>query len=242
MMFINDFVTKRIHAKMQELTLRQAIDLCEIPEHLNELGISRALAAVVAETNLPLSQWTAQERLAAICHYLTAQEQGDFEVVAGAKLSDYVLHQDYPETPYQFDDLTIVPLTGEYLEAVERACQGKGKCGDWVVGAMAASIRSNEPFDGSVDEFVQENITRLLVLPESEFTRLCHHFLAAQAHLAHGFELTFTESGIAVLPQTGGDGLPSVQFRFDEIIGETTLALWRKSDEFGANDFNQAQS
>lgn len=242
-MFINDFVTKRIHAKMQELTLRQAIDLCEIPEHLNELGISRALAAIVAETTLPLSQWTAQERLAAICHYLTAQKQGDFEVAAGTKLSDYTLDNDYPDTLYQIDDdLMIVPLTGEYLEAVERACQGKDKRGDWLVGAMAASIRSHEPFDGSADEFVQENIARLLVLPESEFTRLLNHFFAAQAHLAHGFELTFTASGIAVLPQIGGDGLPSVQFQFDGIIGKATKALWREPDDFGADDFNTAQS
>ena len=42
-MFIADFVTQRIKAKMQELTLQQAIDLCQIPDSLNEQGISRAL-------------------------------------------------------------------------------------------------------------------------------------------------------------------------------------------------------
>lgn len=112
-MFINDFVTKRISAKMQELTLRQAIDLCEIPTNMNELGISRALQFIVTETNLPLEKWTAQERIAAICHYLTAQEQGDFVVVNGAYLSDYMIERDYPEQPYTFDngELMIVPLS-----------------------------------------------------------------------------------------------------------------------------------
>lgn len=224
---------------MQELTLRQAIDLCEIPTNMNELGISRALQFIVTETNLPLEKWTAQERIAAICHYLTAQEQGDFVVVNGAYLSDYMIERDYPEQPYTFDngELMIVPLTGEYMEAIERACQGVNARGDWLVAAMAASIHGGN-FDGSADEFVQENIKRLLALPESEFDRLCRHFMHAQQHLAHGFELTFTDNGIAVLPQTGGDGLPSVQFQFNEIIGETTLALWGKSNEFGTNDFN----
>ena len=46
-MFIDDFVTKRIRARMQELTLRQAIELCQIPDQLNELGISRALSMIV---------------------------------------------------------------------------------------------------------------------------------------------------------------------------------------------------
>lgn len=238
-MFINDFVTKRIRAKIQELTLRQAIDLCEIPESLNELGISRALKAIVAETNLPLDLWTAQERISAICHYLVAQNQGDFEVVAGANLSDYTLESDYPEKPYVFDDLTIVPLTGEYLEAVERACAGSNKRGDWQVAFMAASIRGGE-FDGGADEFVQENILRLQDLPESEFNRLLFHFLEAQKHLAHGFELTFTDKGVAVLPQKGGADLPSVQFRFDGIISETTLELWRKSDETRSNGLNSS--
>ena len=239
-MFINDFVTKRITAKMQELTLRQAIDLCEIPRSMNELGISRALQSIVIETNVPLSQWTAQERIAAICHYLTAQEQGNWEVADGAYLSDYMIECDYPEESYKIDDnLIVVPLTGEYLEAIERACLTKKAHGDWFVGAMAASIRGDE-FDGSADEFVQENIMRLLELPESEFTRLCGHFMQAQRHLAHGFELTFTADGVAVLPQTGGDGLPSVQFQFDEIVSETTLALWRKPDEIGTNGVGAA--
>jgi|GEM_PF-5333764 len=42
-MFISDFVTRRIKSQMQELTLQQAIDLCQVPDSFNEQGISRAL-------------------------------------------------------------------------------------------------------------------------------------------------------------------------------------------------------
>lgn len=243
-MFISDFTTQRIRAKMQELTLRQAIDLCEIPETMNELGISRALNAIIAETNLPLDEWTVQERLAAICHYITAQEKGDWRVANGAMLSDYLVAQDYPDTSYIIDDdLEIVPLTAPYAEAMERAVQDKGR-GDWIVAAMAATIRQRdeEVWQGSPDEFVQENMERLFGLPESEFAYLLPHFLTAQKHLAHGFELTFTGNGIAVLPQKGGTDLPSVQFRFIKIIAETTRTIWQKPDNFGADDYDTPQS
>lgn len=118
-MFINDFVTKRINAKMRELTLRQAIDLCEIPDEFNELGISRALEAVITETTLPLSEWTIQERIAALIHYITAQERGDWQVADGVNVSDYLIDSDYPLSNYLFDDFEIIPLTAKYVEAIE---------------------------------------------------------------------------------------------------------------------------
>ena len=78
-MFIADFVTRRIKSQMQELTLQQAIDLCQVPDSFNEQGISRALQFIVKETNLPLDKWTVQERIVALFHYITAQEKGDWQ-------------------------------------------------------------------------------------------------------------------------------------------------------------------
>lgn len=224
-MFIDDFVTKRIRARMQELTLRQAIELCQIPDQLNELGISRALSMIVIETNLPLDEWTAQERIAAICHYIIAQESGDWCIAQNAMMSDYVMPQDYPNEVYSFDDLQIVPLTGAYLEAIERIKHQTR--GDWLLAAMAASIiNPAEPWHGSPDEFVRKNIEQLKDLSESDFLLLLGYFQAAQNHLKHLVEIEFSQEGLVVLPQKGGDELPSIQFRFDTIMGQTTRQLW----------------
>ncbi len=243
-MFINDFVTKRINAKMRELTLRQAIDLCEIPDEFNELGISRALEAVITETTLPLSEWTIQERIAALIHYITAQERGDWQVADGVNVSDYLIDSDYPLSNYLFDDFEIIPLTAKYVEAIERACNSlkKGRRGDWVVSAMAISIRKcGQVWDDEViDELIAVNSKKLLDLPESEFSNLVEHFFAAQVHLAHGVAITFSDNGIAVLPQKGGSDLPSVRFQFNAIISETTRELWRAVDDVSADDFIEA--
>lgn len=232
-MLIMPFVTRRIKAQMQELSLRDAIDLCKIPESLNEYGTSRALQAIVAETNLPLHEWTVQERMAALCHYITAQEAGDWQVSDNGKLSDYLIDEDYPESPYQFDDLEIVPLTGEYAEAVEMAVQELPEGGKWVIGAMAATIRSREEeWNGGAAEFVRENIQRLLDLPESSFNDLLSHFQAAQHQLRHGFDLAYTQDGIAA---KGGAGQPPVRFHFTALLGQPTLDLWRIPDGNGAD-------
>lgn len=235
-MFITPFVTRRIHATMQELTLRQAIDLCQIPAHLNELGTSRALEAIVAESNLPLKDWTVQERIAALGHYITAQEQGDWRLTEDAMFSDYLIEQDYPAEPYRFDDLEIVPLTGEYAEAVERA--QNSQTGDWIMSAMAACIRTpDDAWDGTADEFVQTNREQLFRLPESEFAHLLHHFEAAQQHLAHDVEIGFDADGIVL---KGGAGLSPVRFRFIEIVSEAVQELWRSVDEPSASHFHTA--
>ena len=243
-MFIADFVTRRIKAKMQELTLQQAIDLCQIPDSLNEQGISRALQFVVTETNLPLDEWTVQERIVALFHYITAQEKGDWQLVENGSVSGYLIEQDYPETPYTFEDdsdvFQIVPLTGEYLEAVERASDNTR--GSWILAAMAATVRDvNDDFDGSADERIQFNKQQFLTLPESVFNRFLGHFQAAQIHLTHGVNVDFQDDGVVVLPK-GGAGLPPVRFQFDEIMGQATIALWRKFDEFSANDLSTTEN
>lgn len=231
-MFVQPFVTSRIKAQMQELTLRQAIDLCKIPESRNELGITRALEAVVIESNIPLADWTVQERTAAVCHYITAQESGDFAVTPQTNYSDYLTDKEYPQTPYVFDDgsLMIVPLTGEYAEAVERAVT-ENNGGNWTVAIMAATIRStSEEWDGTADEFVNANIERLKDLPIAEFEHLLEHFQTAWQHNAHGFEIIITQNGLAVLPQKGDADRQAVMFCFDEIIGETVTGLWQNPD------------
>lgn len=236
-MFIQPFITKRINAQMQELTIQGAIALCEIPPHLNELGISRALEKIINQTNLPLKEWTVQERVLAIAHYLTAQEQGDFYITEQSKLSDFYLDQDYQETPYYFDDLEIVPLTAKYAESIERAIISMNIQNAWTIGAMAATIRQKgDKWQGSADEFIHENIQRILNLPESEFLELLNHFQAAQEHLKHGVEILYTNDGIAMLSQKGDTSVELVKFRFDTLINETTATLFRKPENISTNN------
>lgn len=242
-MFIADFVTRRIKSQMQELTLQQAIDLCQVPDSFNEQGISRALQFIVKETNLPLDKWTVQERIVALFHYITAQEKGDWQLVDNGSVADYLIEQDYPETPYIFQDdgdlFHIVPLTGEYVEAIERATDSTR--GKWILAAMAATIRAeNDDFDGIPDERISENMTRLLALPESVFNRFLAHFQAAQIHLAHCVNIDFHDDGIILLPK-GDTGLPPVRFQFDEVLEQPTITLWRKPDEFSANNLLTTQ-
>lgn len=233
-MFIMPFATARIHAQMRELTVREAVELCQIPDHLNELGIGRALKAVVSESNIPPEQWTVQERCAAIGHYITALENGDWQVADNASYSDYLTGRDYPlDAEYVFADdegteLEIVPLTGEYAEACERAVNAMDNParGDWVLAAMAALIRvRGDAWDGTPDAFVQENIKRLRELPESQFAELHGHFQAAWQVFAHGFEMDFDAEGWFV---KGGADLPSVRFPFIACVGAITAHLWRE--------------
>ena len=197
----------------------------------------------VKETNLPLDKWTVQERIVALFHYITAQEKGDWQLVDNGSVTDYLIEQDYPETPYIFQDdgdlFHIVPLTGEYVEAIERATDSTR--GKWILAAMAATIRAeNDDFDGIPDERISENMTRLLALPESVFNRFLAHFQAAQIHLAHCVNIDFHDDGIILLPK-GGTGLPPVRFQFDEVLEQPTITLWRKPYEFSANNLLTTQ-
>lgn len=154
-----------------------------------------------------------------------------------------MIEQDYPETPYIFQDdgdlFHIVPLTGEYVEAIERATDSTR--GKWILAAMAATIRAeNDDFNGIPDERISENMTRLLALPESVFNRFLAHFQAAQIHLTHCVNIDFHDDGIILLPK-GGTGLLPVRFQFDEVLGQPTIALWRKPDEFSANNLLTTQ-
>lgn len=237
-MFISPFITSRITAQMQELTLGQTMELCEIPDEMNEYGIGKMLSFVVTETNLPVEEWTAQERLFALSHYLVALNKGDVELEDEngniIPLSEYMIDKDYPESNYtfkQFDKeeeitLEVVPLTGEYLEAVERACIANGKkMGDWVVATMAAQIRvAGEMWNGVADDYVQENIKRLKELPLADFDSLFFEFCKGLEQQEHLLRIGFSNDGLML---KGGAGLPPVRFPFITAISETATLLWK---------------
>lgn len=244
-MFIRPFVTKRIEAEFKPITLRGAIDLCAVHESMNEHGIGKALSCIVNKTSLPISEWTVQERYAAICHYITAQEQKDWQVSDVSRYSDYQTLKDYPsDDRYEFvmkdgkeeQKLVVVPLTGEYAEAVERCVfsNTKGdKQGDWVVGCMAAQIRdANDEWDGSADEFVSTNYEKILDMNEEDFQVLFEHFQLGLIQLTHIFNIAFAPDGLIVLPNEDKEdvGIPPTRFPFTACYGAISAALWKVSD------------
>lgn len=147
---IPDFVTSRIHAQIKELSIGDIIDLCRIPVHLNERGITRALQAIIKEPSLPIQEWTAQERYAAVIHYyINAYYDGHppslgSEETQEITILNYLIPTDFPvskrsklqETGHtgtrlhypitldsesdEPDYLWLLPMNGDCVEALER--------------------------------------------------------------------------------------------------------------------------
>lgn len=250
-MFIQKFITPRITAEMQPLTLGQAIELCEIPDCFNEESISRALKHIVKVSNIPLENWTVQERYLAIGHYIAAQEKGDWEIADGALYSHYLLDNLTPEVEeFKFkihddNDETVnykmSSLTGNMIEAVERfilSLTGKdgAKKGDWVLACMAIQIQEDsenalkldELDDKTVlDEVIKQNYDRLLQTDEPFFNQLLSHYLIGLHAMAHCVKIAFLDDGLIVLPVAEEAGNKPARFRVDAMLGQGTTALWK---------------
>lgn len=272
MKFIPDLVTSRIHAKIKELSIGAIIELCNTPVEYNELGITKAIEAIVAETNIPISQWTAQERYAAILHYYYCvnfnSEDAIIDEESGATVEDYLLKgKDYPvppvsklgeghqqpllkydieldtdsETP---DKLWMLPLTGEWMEAIERVVVGGyiKKITDnveiWRIAAAAAQILPrNITYEDalsrsgvSVDKYISDNVNLILALQESHYKELMRAFDAGTKHLDHIVALRLSASGFCLESAKGGvDGMPSFRFLFGAILSKGARESWERN-------------
>lgn len=241
-MFIPPFTTRRISARFAEISLGEAIALCEIPTHLNELTTSEALRAIVKETSLPLAAWTAQERVAALAHYLAASDEY-------AHSNPYALPQDSQDELYRFtvDDLTLSvhQLTTPYLEAIEaavyagRVFSGATSALDWMIAAMAAAIRGEEDDSGDLNEIVSARAQQIKALPETRFHELLAHFQRGMTHNIHLYNLWFDERGLIALPRQDKEedaGQPPCRFRADLLVRESTRRLWQATRAMGRSD------
>lgn len=235
-MFIAPFNTKRIRANITELTLRQAIQLCEVPDDLAITGMKEALSMIVSETNLPIEEWTIQECLACMAHYITQRDKEDWEMAPKSPLSAYLMGEvDYPESDnlnYSFEQsdgsdtsyLKVVPLTLEYALAVENAISQhhlKTTKGLWKAAVMAACIFPNIPSHSnhheddeemmdlplSPNDYVQSNLEQLLNGDEGSFVELLAHFETAWERQSHLFILDFDEEGVFIMPNPQKGGV-----------------------------------
>lgn len=272
MKFIPNLVTSRINAEIKELSIGAIIDLCNTPVEYNEQGITKTLVAIVADTNLPIEQWTAQERYAAVLHYYYNTNFKDADAIvddeSGAKIDDYLLKdRDYPvpaayslnkehprpwlsynieldaesDTP---DSLWMLPLTGTWMEAVERVVLGgyikniTDKAEIWRIATAAAQIlpRGIDHEEAlakagvSVDKYLLDNINLILDLSETHYNELMQAFDEGTQHLDHIVALRLSSTGFCLECQKGGvDGMPSFRFLFDAILSRNARQLWQRN-------------
>lgn len=230
--------TKRLTARLRELTIRDAIALAAVPAHLHQESASRFLRAAVAEVKgvTDPADWTVQERTLAICHYMasTLDDGPDFALAGGvSRYSDYLMGgTDYPAERVELGELegdtwSIRQLTGRLAESIERL---EGELDDitrgahWQAGMMAAQLIPNGDdgeglTEGELDAFLLARMQTILGFPESAFTRLLAMYHDGADKLQHLLKLSFDDEGIIVLPadkqgdEQGGElAIPPARF------------------------------
>lgn len=275
-MYITPLVTARIKATLKELSIGNAIDLANMPAANNEAGIYATAKLIVSEANLPIEQWTIQECYAAVLHYhFYAINKGRAFVVdeeTQATVTDYLYKdRDYPiqrngrksealPLVYEFeldsdseqpDRLKMIPLTGAWIEAVERCVlagrvkQITNKREAWRVACAAAQIHARD-FDESwltnggisIDAYISENINRILAMPIGDYDALMAAFDAGVIALDHIVCLRPFDDGFALMPvvdEKGGTALMPYRFCFDAVIPYGTLEVWAGIEESGSD-------
>lgn len=279
MKFIPDLVTSRIHAQIKELSIGSIIELCQSPVAYNEAGIGKAVAAFIKESNLPIEQWTAQERYAAIIHYyINVFHDGEpplLDEETKATALNYLIPQDYPiqlskslahtnsagdlrvdiqldpdsDTP---DNLAVVPLTGAWIEAVERVVLGGYVKGitdmqaAWRIALAAAQIIPHgatladlEANKISIDQIIANNVNIILAMEVSAYEQLMAVYDEAVAQLDHLVVLRSFDDGFALIPNLnmeGGEAIPAFRFQFDSIITPTAHAVWSRREGTSSTD------
>ena len=223
--------SKRITARLQELSILDAIGLASIPDHLPEEATTAFLRAAVAEASgvADPQQWTVQERILAVCHYMasTFDDGPDFSLAGGqSRYSDYLLGDQQYSVPeidigeLEGDQWVVRHLTGARAASIERL-QGEipGISGrtHWQVGAMAAQMVPNgdggpEEGDGEIDAFLLQRMRVIAGFPESAFAILLDRYLGACERLQHLFRIGFDDDGLIVLPREDAGGLPAARF------------------------------
>jgi hypothetical protein len=237
--------TRRLTVQLRELSIGQSIKLAAIPVHLNELMCSEFLRyAIDAVSGIEdIAQWTVQERMLAVAHYLASvvEDGPDFSLGDG-KYSDYLdgsidIDKDFKsiELGELGGDLwSIDHLTGRMAEAIERL---SGELPDlpprlhWLLGCMAAQlIRKDEVLpdldtDGSYDEWLLNRMRVFSAFPESDFEQLIMMHQLGVEKLHHLFKINFNDTGIIALPKEEGSALPPARFPVRSCLSKLSLTL-----------------
>jgi len=252
--------TKRLTIQLKELSIANSIALATMPANQEQAETTAFLKYAIDkvetkdETLKDPRNWTVQERVFAVCHYLasTDEKTPDFEV-GGGHFSDYLqAEKDYAADSVEVCELegdrwNAVHLTGLLAESIERLLGEPLNEGEnppparlhWMLGVMAAQLRREgdpDPFygltEGDIDAKMLERMRVFAAFPESDFVVLVYQLAAAREKLAHLFDIETGTDGIVCLPKQdakGADGavLPPARFPISACLSRFAQAMAR---------------
>ena len=255
MIHIPKFRTRRITATLRELSIGESIKIASIPAHLEEACCTAFLrCAIESATGVEdPANWTVQERIFGIAHYLasTAEDGPDFSLGDG-RYSDYLDGaSDIPTATASVeigevggDVWHIRHLTGAMAESIERMTgEAEGISGrlHWLLGGMACQmVRSGESVpdasdgEGAFDEFLVGRMRVMSTFPESDFAALMTKYMIGRDKLHHLFRIEFTSDGIVAMPKGGAaSNLPPARFPAHTCLSGMARELVGKPHESG---------
>lgn len=227
--------TKRLTVQLKELSIGESIAIAAMPVHLHEATTTaflRAAASSVKGEQDP-AQWTAQERIFAVCHYLACVIEGgpDFALGESGRYSDYFdgaadvssSVQLVPVGEISGDAWNVRHLTGGMAESIERlsgVINGIGGRMHWILGPMAAQLVRDgeetplpEEGEGEFDDWLATRMQIMAGFPSSDFELLVYAFSDGREKLHHLFRLNCDEEGLLAMPREGAAaGLPPARF------------------------------
>jgi len=243
--------TRRLTIQLRELTLGEALAIASIPSDQDQAATTAMLRACVqkVEPELDPADWTVQERMMAVAHYLasTLPSGPDFEVGENGHFSDYLdASSDHTAAMVSVGELggdkwSVRQLTGRMAESIERL-EGETKDGannplpprlHWLVGGLAAQmIRDGETVpdvkdgEGAFDDWMMSRMRTFAAYPESAFVEMLMMYRAGCAELAHLFDIDFSHEGVVAMPKEGAaEDLPPARFPARAALSELALGM-----------------
>lgn len=247
--------TRRLTVQLKELSIGESIAIAAMPSHLEEAVTTAFLLKAVATAKgiENPSDWTVQERMMVVCHYLASvSDDGPDFAVGDGRYSDYLDGGTDIPTPEEMDGLgeiggdvwLIQHMTGAMAESIERLSgEIEGVSGrlHWLLGGMASQlVRQGEVVpdpnsgEGAYDEFLVNRIHTISGYPESDFAVLMNAYMAGRDNLHHLFRVELSSDGLVALPK-GGEAatLPPARFPVRTCVSRLAKDLGRESNEPG---------
>lgn len=230
--------TKRLTIQLSELTLGQSIELASMNPISSEAvatAFLRAASEAVSGEKDPLN-WTVQERMFAIAHYLSSVlEDGPNFALGGAHYADYLDGAtDNSDVSSVFigevegDKWHLRHLTGLMAESIERlqglverspgsVIEGRSH---WLIGMMAAQLYvdgddyapSMEDGETVIDEWLLRRMQILINFPSSGFESVLYAYHLNKPQLSHLFDVGCDDKGLITLPSKKEGALPPCRF------------------------------
>lgn len=247
--------TRRLTVQLKELSIGDSIAIAAMPTHLNESTCTTFLRKALESSKgiADPANWTVQERMLAVCHYLAAvSEDGPDFSIGDGRYSDYldgaadisIAMQSVPVGELGGDKWSVRHLTGAMAESIERMngeVEGIGGRLHWLLGSMASqmvmegeAIPDIADSDGIFDEFLVKKMRVLAGFPDSDFSTLISMYGYGRGKLHHLFDYEFDASGIVSLPKGGVDAsLPPARFPVSACLSDLARELGRQSNELG---------